>query len=77
MYEYTVDPESGEYTEKELWSDLYLDFPRINDDYMGKPYRYAYAAQFYKPDGIFDFNLCNKIELSLKKKNRNGWIVVI
>jgi len=66
LYEYIIDPETDEVSQKEL-SDLYVDFPRINDQYLGKPYKYTYCARFFEPDenvGLWKFNEIVKFDVS-------------
>ncbi len=43
LWRYTIDLHAGSVTERAL-DDRNIELPRINEAYMGQPYRYAYAV---------------------------------
>ena len=54
--QYRLDLVSGRCEERNV-SDLFMDFPRINEDYMGRRHRYGYASSFAQQFGsglLFD-----------------------
>jgi carotenoid cleavage dioxygenase-like enzyme len=77
VWEYTLDPETGDYTERQV-SSLYVDFPRINENCMGLPYRYGYAAEFYEPNediGLWRFNTIIKFDFNAPNGNPQRYSV--
>jgi carotenoid cleavage dioxygenase len=55
LHEWRLNMATGAVTSKPLDREYHCDFPRINDDLMGRKNRYLYAARF-RVDGMVTFD---------------------
>ncbi|CAK9238338.1 unnamed protein product [Sphagnum jensenii] len=77
LYEFKMNLKTGEATQR-LLSTLTIEFPRINDNYIGRKQRYAYGAIFDKKMtviGVAKFDLALEPELNTRDLKIGGNII--
>ncbi|CAM6036841.1 unnamed protein product [Sphagnum compactum] len=77
LYEFKMNLKTSETTQRQL-STLTIEFPRINDNYIGRKQRYAYVSIFDKEMkivGVAKFDLALEPELNTRDLKIGGNII--